>query len=836
MKRFRLFTKALAILVLLFGITAVTMGGFSAWALERNLTEQYESKGKAIATGLASASVEILLFRDAATIQALIDQYLEEGKIQGISYIFVVNERGHIISHTFFPSIPEGVQGLEGDRHETTIQRIQIEGRGDFIDISSPILASEVGYVHVGMDRDLIRHAIMAAIAQQLILMGCLFLLSIVSAYVLVGRLARPLKRLTDYAKKVASGEGPGEGNDLAGAELRPIREGTDEVGQLAQAFQHMVLEISSRENSLRKAQKEMRSLNETLEQRVAERSAAAEARAQELARANEQLQQEIAERKQAEAELVHERYLLDTLMDNVPDSIYFKDTHSRFLRINKALAKRFGVPSPSEALGKTDFDFFSEEHARPAFEDEQEVMRTGVPLVGKEEKEVWPDGREQWVLTTKMPLRDRGRDIIGTFGVSRDITRRKQAQMALEASERRYRQLTEASLDAIVVADQEQRILLFNPAAERIFGYQAEEVVGQPLTMLLPAEFQDSHQLGFRRFVDTRQGRILGRTVELRGRRKDGTEFPLELSISALDLGGDFQFLGAIRDLTERNRLRAMMVQTEKLASIGQLSAGVAHEINNPLAFVANNLIVLQRDIKGLMTLLDIYEKARDRLAQVDPESSRQAKTVAEEIDLDYIRDNLDRVLNRTSDGVQRVTHIVHSMRNLARSAPPEFQEAQIAELVNMSLEMIGGQARHANIKVELDFDPTVPKVKCVPTQLSQVLLNMLINALQAITATPRPQGGRIRVATRGLGSEILIEIADSGCGIAPEDRSRLFDPFFTTKPVGEGTGLGLSIAHGIITGHGGRIEVESQPGEGTCFRIYLPLNPQEARHGHIS
>src|SRR5205807_6058896 len=133
--------------------------------------------------------------------------------------------------------------------------------------------------------------------------------------------------------------------------------------------------------------------------------------------------------------------------------------------------------------------------------------------------------------------------------------------------------------------------------------------------------EFVPAHESGFQRFLETRQGQILGRTVELRGRRKDGTEFPIELSLSVLELGGELQFLGAIRDLTERNRLRAMMVQTEKLASIGMLSAGVAHEINNPLAYVANNLVVLERDLKGLMALLDHYDQARDLLARVDPD-----------------------------------------------------------------------------------------------------------------------------------------------------------------------------------------------------------------------
>jgi two-component system, NtrC family, sensor kinase len=170
-------------------------------------------------------------------------------------------------------------------------------------------------------------------------------------------------------------------------------------------------------------------------------------------------------------------------------------------------------------------------------------------------------------------------------------------------------------------------------------------------------------------------------------------------------------------------------------------------------------------------------------------------------------------------------VTRIVHSMRGLARTDAPELQETNIPELINMSLEMIGGQLRRRQIKVELDCG-NCPKVNCVSTQISQVLLNLLVNALHAIEATSRKADGRIRIACQGVGDELLIEIADNGCGIEPHVLPRLFDPFFTTKPVGEGTGLGLSISHGIITGHGGRIEVDSKPGEGTCFRVHLPLN----------
>jgi PAS domain S-box-containing protein len=535
----------------------------------------------------------------------------------------------------------------------------------------------------------------------------------------------------------------------------------------------------------------------------------------------------DVTERERAKEELIHQRYLLDALMNNVPDTIYFKDRGGRFLRVNQAKAGRLGLSDPAAALGKTDFDYYTPAFAQQAYADELAVMETGRPMVGREEKIVWPDGRELWVTATKMPLRDPNGTIIGTFGISRDITERKKAEESLRASERRYRQLTEASQDAIVVGDQLGRITLFNPAAEKLFGYAAAEVVGQPLACLMPAEFGERHEDGFRRYLQTRMPHIVGRTVELCGRRKEGSEFPMEMSLSAIDLGGELQFLGAIRDLSERNRMRALLVQSEKLASIGVLSAGIAHEINNPLAFVANNLVVLEKDTKGLLSILAIYEETRPHLAPVEPDAERRLQALAEEIDLPYIKENLGRILARTRDGVQRVARIVQSLRGLARTSPAALQEVQLTDLVESSLDMIRGRLRNRDINVELDYG-LAPKLRCVPTQIGQVLLNLLVNAVQAIESSGRAKGGHIRLATRREDEEVLIEVADNGCGIAPEDLPRLYDPFFTTKPVGEGTGLGLSITHSIIAGHSGRIEVESQPGEGTCFRIRLPLDPK--------
>jgi PAS domain S-box-containing protein len=535
-----------------------------------------------------------------------------------------------------------------------------------------------------------------------------------------------------------------------------------------------------------------------------------------------------VLERQRVEKALRESEAFYHSLVESLPQNIFRKDLDGYVTFGNQrycATLKR----TLGDLIGKTDFDLFPVELATKYREDDRRVQETGQPLEVVEEH-VLPGGEKIYVQVIKTAIRDGQGKVIGTQGMFWDVTERKRAEEVVAASERRYRQLTEATLDAIVVADREGVITLFNPAAERIFGYRSEEVVGQPLVLLIPPEYRDEHRQGFERYLATGLARIVGRTVELHGRRKDGSDFPLELALSVIEgsgLGGEVQFLGAIRDLTERNRIRAALVQNEKLASIGLLSAGVAHEINNPLAFVANNLAVLERDLHGVMGILGLYLGASGRLAEVDPQTAARAADLAEETDLEYIRGNLPRLLSRTREGVERVSRIVQSLRGLARTDPPRKQDAHLPDLVEASLEMIRGRLRRGGVEIELDYEPS-PRLCCVSTQISQVLLNLLVNALQALEAYTPPQGPpRIRVCVRRTGEDMVIEIADNGPGIDPTIRERIFDPFFTTKDVGQGTGLGLSICHNIVTGHGGRIEVESGPDAGTCFRLFFPVNP---------
>jgi PAS domain S-box-containing protein len=406
---------------------------------------------------------------------------------------------------------------------------------------------------------------------------------------------------------------------------------------------------------------------------------------------------------------------------------------------------------------------------------------------------------------------------------LTREVADRERAEAALRTSERLYRQLTEGILEAIFVADEQGRIKLFNPAAQRAFGYAEHEVLGQPLSLLMPPEDREAHEQSLRHYVETPTARSFGPTIEQQGRRKGGEVFPMELSLSAIDLPEGIVFLGAIHDLTERRRMQAMIVQTEKLASLGLLSAGVAHEINNPLAYVANNLAVLERDCRGLSGLLEAYEQAHPVLAAACPDVAGKIDQIGEVIDLPYIRANLEQLLSSTRQGVKRISGIVENLRRFARLDQAAVDRVDLEQAIAGSLELIRGQLDQRQITVEQRVGGVLPVV-CAPAQINQVVLNLLVNAMQAIEATGRV-AGRIKIEAHAQGDEVILEVADDGCGIPVEILPRIFDPFFTTKPVGQGTGLGLAISHGIIVNHGGRIEVESTPGRGSRFRVFLPV-----------
>jgi signal transduction histidine kinase len=266
----------------------------------------------------------------------------------------------------------------------------------------------------------------------------------------------------------------------------------------------------------------------------------------------------------------------------------------------------------------------------------------------------------------------------------------------------------------------------------------------------------------------------------------------------------------------------QAALVQNEKLASLGRLAAGVAHEINNPLAYVLNNLAVLRRDVLAASAVLETYRRGRPALERVEPALAREAGRLEEEMDLAYFQQNLRRTCDKSLEGLQRVRDIVRNLRDFARLDEADFKEADLNAALQSALEILGHELREKEIRLETELQP-LPPVFCHPGKLNQVFLNLVDNAIHACSP-----GGRVAVRTRSEdGRGVAIEVEDNGCGIRPEHVPRIFEPFFTTKPVGQGTGLGLAVSFGIVRDHGGTLEFESAPGRNTVFRVHLPLRP---------
>jgi two-component system NtrC family sensor kinase len=259
-------------------------------------------------------------------------------------------------------------------------------------------------------------------------------------------------------------------------------------------------------------------------------------------------------------------------------------------------------------------------------------------------------------------------------------------------------------------------------------------------------------------------------------------------------------------------------VIQSEKLASIGQIAAGVAHEINNPLAFALSNLGSLESYLAQLLKLLDAYVDAERNLAEPPP-ALAEARALRRRTDVEFLRGDMASLVAESRDGLLRVKRIVQDLRDFSRGGVEEVRQAiDLHAALDSTLNIVRNELKY-KADIVRDYGG-VPEVECMPSRLNQVFLNLLVNAGQAI-----PERGTITISTGSNDAEAWVTIADTGCGISAENLNRIFDPFFTTKPVGQGTGLGLSVSNAIVRKHGGRIDVDSEVGRGTRFTVRLPL-----------
>ncbi len=403
-------------------------------------------------------------------------------------------------------------------------------------------------------------------------------------------------------------------------------------------------------------------------------------------------------------------------------------------------------------------------------------------------------DGRSIPISLSVSPILDDAGRIVGATKISRDIGNERRMRLELEEREGLLRSILETIPDALVVIDERGIIQSFSTTAEQLFGFDSSEVCGHNVKMLMPSPHQENHDDYLRHYMTTGERRIIGIGRVVAGLRKDGTTFPMELSVGEVMQGGRRLFTGFVRDLTQRQtterriqELQSELLHVSRLTEMGQMASGLAHELNQPLTAASNYLQALRR-----------------LMARGDGASLARADGAAE----------------KAVDQVGRAGEIIRRLREFVKKSTPERREENVLTLIEEAsgLALIG--AREQGVAVRFRTAPDLPPAHVDKVQVQQVLVNIIRNAVEAMQASARRD---ITIET-GLDEDGLIRIAilDTGPGISPEIMERLFQPFVTTKP--QGMGVGLSLCRAIVEAHGGRLWAERNPEGGTIFCFTVP------------
>lgn len=493
-----------------------------------------------------------------------------------------------------------------------------------------------------------------------------------------------------------------------------------------------------------------------------------------------ERLKQKLKKKNKQLKKLKMSNLFLESLFEGISEEIMVLDNDYNVIDVNKAFLERHDL-FKKNVIGRKCFNI-KRRGISPCFQEMAlcpvENARTSGDMVETAYSAKDENGDVREFVFMIYPLKPQGEDVEYFLEIARDVTEYRQMVFKLQRSEKRFRAILDTATDAIISVDDNHNIILFNNAALKIFGYRPEEVIGKDLTKLIPNEYEN-HREYIDRFLLTKESKIIGKTISLIAVRKNGEKFPIELSLSALEMGRNITFTAIIRDVTEQRQIKDRLLQSERLAAVGTAVAHVAHEIKNPLMIIGG----LSNQIK--MNL----DKAKD----------------LNKIDI-------------ITDEVQRLERLAANLGDFTKKYRLVRRPSDINSVIRDVIQIMTGTCSKERYTFRETLSTRVKTINCDPDKLKQVFINIIYNGLEAMQ-----DGGEISVSTDKIENGIEIRINDHGTGIPEEDLKHIFEPFYTTRE--RGSGLGLSISYKLIEAHEGDIWAVSSPGKGTTFIIRLPV-----------
>lgn len=529
--------------------------------------------------------------------------------------------------------------------------------------------------------------------------------------------------------------------------------------------------------------------------------------------------------RKRTET-LKNQLTLLQTLSEAIPSPIFYKNKDGLFQGCNTAFEMLAGKKR-EHIIGKTALEAIPTLMTKISYETDRKLISNPGKIAYKKDV-VCPDKSTHSFLINKATILDINGNVAGLVGMMVDITELKAAEEALRASEEKIRQIVENIGIGVAMVDKDMKILWMNnqmsvwfpgiqvndkPVCHRTFNTPHQELPcnGCPVVKTIKHGKTFESEIMMPITIGDRQFRIIASPIH----DKDGKV------VAAIEL---------VEEITEKIAMERELRQAQKLESIGQLAAGIAHEINTPIQYVGDNTRFLKEAFGDLNAAMTAYGKllAAVQKQAVSDDIIADVESTIEEADIPYLSEEIPSAIEQSQEGVQRVSKIVRAMREFSHPGTDRKVEVDLNQALESTITVASNEWKYVS-EMETDFEANMPAVTCFPGEMNQVFLNLIINASHAIsdvTDGGRQGKGKITVSTRASNGAVVIRIRDTGSGIPEAIQNRIFDPFFTTKVVGKGTGQGLSIAHRVVKDkHGGTLRFDTENGKGTTFIIELPL-----------